>query len=92
MRAVALMWAVAQRPACLFNIPRLQKTATAQRIGPPLSCRGAADHIDGPHSEQLFNHRAVVDGGNGAAGMIGEMQVRIDAENAEDRVVDVAGF
>ena len=40
--------------------------------------------------EQLFDNRAVIDGGNGPAGVVGKRDVRIDTENAEDRVMDVA--
>jgi hypothetical protein len=43
-------------------------------------------------SEQLVDHGSVVDGGDRPAGVVGEMDVGIDAQNAENGVMNVAGF
>jgi hypothetical protein len=43
-------------------------------------------------SEELFDHGPVIDGGDGPAGVVGEMNVRIDTQDAKDGVVNVAGL
>ena len=42
------------------------------------------------HLKQLVDNVAVINGGNGPTGVVLESDVWIDAEHAEDRVVDVA--
>ena len=40
-------------------------------------------------SEQLFDHRTVIDCGDRSASVIKEADFRVDAQDAEDRVVDI---
>jgi hypothetical protein len=79
--------AIPETPCADSNHACAEKTSQHERPATPDSRPPTPDS-----SEQLLNDGPMIDRGDRPPGVVGEMNVRIDAEHAENRVVNVAGL